>query len=414
MAMLGLNHHLRDLRQDGGRVALTVLGVVWGTMAVTILVAFGESASHTVLRAEQGMGKGIVVVQNGSTSIPFEGLPVARPIRLMGGDVEALKTGVPAIAGISAEYVRGGLDLTYRGKVHSVPLSAVEPQYGTIRNCPPQPGGRFINEMDIKQRRRVAFLGDALKGKVFGAEDAVGKAVLLRGTPFTVVGVMRPKLQLSSYQTADQWRVFIPFSTYEAMWGRQPLSAIVYLTPSRAEADLVRGQVCRVLARRHRFDPEDRFALSIWDTTEGEEITEGIHLGVRGFMGMIGVVTLIVAGVGVGNVMYVLVKSRTREIGIKVAVGAKPSDITMYHLIEGFVIVVLGGGFGLLASWLLIVGLNHVPLDEEALRYFGRPKMSVFTMVVVATVLGLVGLFAGLFPARRAALTDPVEALRYE
>ena len=209
--MLHLSHHLRDLRQEGGRVWITILGVVWGTMALTILVAFGGSISHTVIRAEQGMGKGIVVLRNGSTSIPYQGLPAARRIRLTATDVDALKAAVPTITAISAEYSRGA-ELSYAGKVQRASLSAVQPPYDQLRNCLPQPGGRFINDLDIRQRRRVAFLGDQLKQDLFGDDEAVGKTILLRGTPFTIVGVMRTKLQWSSYQSHDKSRIFIPVS----------------------------------------------------------------------------------------------------------------------------------------------------------------------------------------------------------
>ena len=411
--MLGLQYQLRDLIQDRGRVIVTILGVVWGTMAVTTLIVFTEGLSNTVLRAQLGMGMGIVVVRPGSTSVIYDGLPSGRHIRLTARDVAALRNGLPELTGISGEYT-GSAELTYAGRSRNAWFSAVDPPFDSLRNCFPQPGGRFINALDIRQRRRVAFLGDTVKEQVFGAKNAVGETILLDGVPFVVVGVLQSKLQWSSYVGPDTDRLFIPTTTCAAIWGRRHLSALIYRSPPAVDAERFEREVYHVLARRHRFDPDDPFALSVWNTRLGEEITRKVHYGVRLCMGIIGMVTLMVAGVGVGNVMYVLVKARTREIGVKIAVGARPGDITMHHLIEGIVIVVIGGGAGLLASWLLMVGLHQIPLEEQALLYFGRPRMSLWSVALVAVILGLVGLLAGFFPARRAATVDPVEALRYE
>lgn len=412
--MIALRQHLADLRQERGRITTTILGVVWGTMAVTILLAFSESLLHSVREAEQGIGKGVVVVQNGSTSLPFEGLPAGRPIQMTAADVEAVRASVGQDADISGEYLRSNVEVTYSSSLHRTLVAAVQPPYGYIRNCRPAAGGRFIDEWDIRHGRRVAFIGDELKREIFGADDAVGKTVSVDGVSFTIVGVMQSKLQWAYYEAPDAKRLFIPFTTYEATWEKQPVSAIVYRAFGLPASNSLDDQVRNVLASRHRFDPKDRLALSIWDTAEGVAITDGVHRGVRAFAGLIGAVTLIIAGLGVGNVMYTLVKSRTREIGIKIAVGARPGDITRYYLVEGFVIVAAGGGLGLLTSWLIILTLNCIPLPNEALLYFGRPTLSPFTIVAVTAFLGMVGLLAGLFPARQAALTDPVCALRYE
>ncbi len=412
MALLG--QHLADLRQERGKIALTVLGVVWGTLAITILLAFTESILHAVRQAEQGVGPGLVVVREGATSLPYEGLPPGQPVRLSAADVEAVRAEVGTAAEVSGEYFLNAVDVTCGESVHRAFLSAIEPSYGSIRNCHPAPGGRFIDELDLLYRRRVVFIGDEIAHELFGSADAVGKAVVIRSVPFTVVGAMQPKTQWNYYEAPDCRRLFIPFTTFTALWGERPVTALVYRADPGHESGRVQARIQQLLARRHRFDPADRFGLSVWDAAEAVQVAADTRRGVRLFVGLIGTITLIIAGLGVGNVMYSLVKRRTREIGIKIAVGARPRQITTYYLLEGLTVVAVGGAGGLLFSWLIIVVLNHVPLPDDALAYFCRPVLSPFTLIIVSLVLGTIGLGAGLFPARAAASVDPAQALRHE
>jgi putative ABC transport system permease protein len=411
--MILLGQHLADLRQEHGRIALTALGVVWGTLAITTLLAFTESVLHAVRQAEQGMGPGLVVVRAGTTSLAHDGRPPGRPVRLTVEDVEAVRSAVGASANVSAEYFRNGVSVTRGNRTYRAFLSAVEPPYALVRNCRPAPGGRFINEPDRSCRRRAAFLGDELKREIFGGADAVGETIVIRGVPFTVVGVMQSKLQWNYYEAPDSRRLFIPGTTFAALWGPQPVTAVVYRAAAGHESGRVQARVQQLLARRHRFDPTDRFALSVWDTAKGVQVAADTERDVRLFVGLVGAVTLIIAGLGVGNVMYTLVRRRTREIGIKIAVGARPGQITAYYLLEGLTVVVAGGAGGLLVSGLMIVLLNHVPLSHEALVYLCRPTLSPSTVIVVSVILGLIGLGAGLFPARAAAAVRAAEALRH-
>jgi putative ABC transport system permease protein len=293
-------------------------------------------------------------------------------------------------------------------------IVGVEPAFGELRSCFPQEGGRFINDLDMRECRRIAFLGNDIKEKLFGKVSAVGQTMRIMNTPFTVIGVMRPKLQISSYYSSDKGLIFIPASTFENLIGWRYVSGILYRPKNTASAGRTTATIKTFLARRHGYDPNDPRVWNIFDTREIAEMINDMGIGMRVFMFVIGALTLIVAGVGVANIMFVLVQDSTQQIGIKMAVGAKPVHILRQYLLEGFTLVLAGGVLGLLFSWIVLWLLRQIPTSEEGLAYLGRPELSLATSLIVSSVLTLIALAAGFFPARRAASVDPVEALRYE
>jgi len=243
---------------------------------------------------------------------------------------------------------------------------------------------------------------------------AVGQTIRIMNKPFKVIGVMRPKLQLSSYYTADKSLIFIPASTFESLVGWRNVSSILYKPKDTAVAKTTKATIKTYLAARGGYDTNDPRVWNIFDTHEIYEIVNDIGIGMRVFMFLIGALTLIVAGVGVANIMFVLVQDSTRQIGIKIAVGAKPVHILRQYLFEGFALVLAGGVLGLLFSWIVLWLLRQIPTSEEGLAYLGRPELSLTTALIVSSVLTLIALAAGFFPARHAASVNPVEALRYE
>lgn len=404
-----LRDFVEDARKQKLRTSLTVMGITWGTVAVVILLAFGTGLENQTRVRFHGLGERIVILFGGRTTVPHAGFPDGRRIRLVEEDADLLDREVPDITTISPEYsVRTAP--ARRGRTSANPnITGVEPVYGEMRNVIPQRGGRFINRLDVEARRRVAVLGDDLKSLLFGDEEAVGETVDLGETPFLVVGVMKPKQQNSSYNSRDEDRVFIPASTHRAVFGSRYLANIVYRTADASRTKAVERQVYEVLGRKYRFDPGDEDALQVWDTSEWEQMFDNLFLGFKIFFALVGGFTLSVGGIGVANIMYIVVKERTREIGIRRSVGARRRDVLIQFLGETFAIVAVGAVLGFLVSLGVVKAMSYVPMQE----FVGTPTISGQVMTVALVLLGAVALLAGLFPARRAADLDPVECLRH-
>ncbi len=290
--------------------------------------------------------------------------------------------------------------------VTKVPVTGVLPEYGPMRNCIAQAGGRWLNDLDMEHKRRVVFIGNQIRDLLFGeGTDAIGKYIYIGETPFRVIGILKEKTQPSSYSYRDSDRVFIPQTTFQSLYGWRYLSNIVYQIENPTRNKIVEDKIFDVFAKRFIFDPTDRNALGIWDTTESDKFIYYFSFGFQLFLGVIGAITLIVGGIGLANIMYVVVQERTREIGIKRSIGAKRRVIMSQFLIEAFMIIGIGASIGFLLALGLIQLISMMPIED----YVGHPELSLPVALASIAILSLVGFFAGYFPARRASRLEVVE-----
>lgn len=412
--LLILRLFLRDLKKQRKRITLTLMAIVWGTISIVMLLAFGEGMKRSLSRAQHGMGKDIVVMWGGQTSIAFQGLGKGRRIRFTDEDVEFLKKKVPELEAVGAEYNSWGVSLTYKKNTVSERVNGVYPCYEDMRAHYPQAGGRFINDLDMEYKRRVVFLGHQLKERLFGSEDAVGKTIVMNNIPFTVIGVMIEKLQMGMYNGPDWDKATIPATTFKAIWGYKYVQNIVYQPKDASQIEEVKKKVSGIMGGKYKFDPEDKEALWLWDVIEGQKVFNKVLVGFQIFLGIIGGMTLLIAGVGVANIMYVAVKERTREIGVKMAMGAKRLHIMSQFLLEALIITILGGALGVFFSVVIVKIWAAIPMEADWAQWLGKPVISLEIAVITSLILGVIGMLSGIFPSRRAASVNPVESLRYE
>jgi len=398
------------------RSFLTMAGIAWGIASIVIIVAMGDGFKEGQRNNMKGLGENIVILFGGRTEKQAGGQRAGRRIRLTYEDVQAIREQCYLV-----EYVVGEIESTNRAtspyNSGSFDTDGVEPDFNKLRTVPVQ-AGRFISEQDNAEGRRVAVIGPKVKAQLFGnRQDIIGQRIAINSLPFEVIGLLADKNQDSSYSGRDETKIFIPYQTIvrdippkEAYYFSGLLDDIVYKPRSLEEFEITRKQVVRVIARNHRFDPGDTGALGIWDTVENAQQVDAIFESMTVFLAAIALVTLSLGGVGVMNIMLVTVSERTREIGLRKALGATRRRILVDFLAEGVLLAVVSGSIG----WTIAFGLSSLLKLVKMPDMFPGLPVTITTTLLSFGALGLIAVVSSLLPASRAAALTPVEALRDE
>jgi putative ABC transport system permease protein len=412
-----LTESVESLHRNRLRSGLTMLGIVWGLVTVVLLLSYGRAIGDAVMEGFMGFGHNVIMIWGGQTSMQAGGERSGQKIKLKDGDMEAIRDSLPFLNAISRE-TDDAFSVKYGPKVVLIQSKAVDLPYGGMRRLDIEQG-QYFEAADFSDHRQVIIFGAHAAQKLFNGYPPVGEVVQVEGQPFTVIGVLRNKIQDSSNNGPDNENVFVPFDTMRTLRQQRDPDSIVF-QPSSPELHLRALQAVRtVLAQRHHFNPRDEKAIGSWDTiNDGKQLVQ-FSFALQVLLGIIGAMTLAVGGVGVMNIMLVSVTERTREIGLMKALGARPRDILAQFLLESFVLTFLAGLAGVIVAFVITYLVPPMPLYSAMYKTANHDgdiilRASSGIVLVSFVILALVGMVSGLLPAIRAAKMDPVVALHHE
>jgi putative ABC transport system permease protein len=396
------------------RTALTMFGIAWGIVSITLMVAAGEGLRVGQAKVAEQFGKDVMIVFAGRTSLQAGGTRAGRPVQWEADDWITVLEQSPDCAHVMPELGgRAAVRSLYNNATLLVTGSL--PEFADVRSIPAAVG-HYPNWDDEKEARRVAFLGSDAKKQLFGNRPAVGETIRVGEFPYTVIGVMTHKEQDSSYDGQDIAKVFVPFATVRRDFPNKPparpnsVDRLIAVPKSLAQHEDCKWEVRQSLARLHDFDPHDKEAAGIWDTVQEAQAFRSMTDGMKYFLGAVGLATLFIGGIGVMNVMLVAVRERTREIGVRKAVGATRRSIIRQFFVETMIVVFLSGGSGMAIAYGICALVNLLPMPP----FFAGLLPTWQSGTLAFLLLGTVAVLSALYPASRAAAVDPIEALRTE
>ena len=404
---------LRTLWAHKLRSFLTMFGIAWGVGSLLLLVGVGEGFRAGNRRQFASIGENVLFIWSGRAPAMNGSFTALRQYYLTYRDYQDIERDCPSVRAAAPVIGRSDIRAVSDFYQSSGRINGVPSKISLIRNLPIK-DGRWLNEMDEAQKRAVIVLGDETRRTLFFGRPAIGSTILLNGIRFEVVGTLQRVGHGDN--TNQNMQSYIPFSTMHQYFppinvGEETdvISFINYQPKTRALHQTAKAEVHKVIARNHGFDPSNPDSFDEWDTVQMVDQIGKIFDAMNTFLGSVGLVTLALGAIGIINIMLVAVADRTREIGLRKAIGATRSSIMFQFFVEGAFLTLLSGGIGIGGAALIMHALSGVDMGN-----FDPPKLVPSTAILAVISLSVAGVAAGLYPARRAALLEPVEALRKE
>ena len=396
------------LARNKTRTFLTGFGIFWGVFMLAILLGGARGAKDLLMRNFAGFATNSGFIFTGNTSVPYKGHQKGRSWDMDVTDLERIRTGVPELQTVTEMYSYGGVSFRNGKYSYSGNVIGASPDYCDVM-VPVIYSGRFVNTADVSRERKVAVVGQKVANELFpGVPSPVGREVEVNGITYTIVGVAGQTSEVSMGGRLDE-SVVLPSSTFRRAFRRgDTVDGIMLVARDGVKISGLENRIRRLLYVRHSIAPDDLSAMDLFDISERFEMVDNLFLGVSMLALFIGLSTLLAGIIGIGNIMWVIVKERTQEIGIRRAIGAKPRDIIVQILSEGVMLTAVAGVAGITLATVALGITQHLTANEVSTPQFQMQPGQAMLIMVTFVVLGTI---AGVIPARKAMKIKPVEAL---
>jgi len=411
------NEIYSSLAKNKLRTALTAFGVFWGIFMLIIMLGAGNGLQNGVTENFSGVATNSVFIWTQRTTIPYSGLPKGRSFYMKNEDIEVLKNDVKELDVLSPRNqlrgYRGGNNVSYLNQSGNFQVMGDYPQ---IMKISPMEitEGRFLNHLDLEEKRKVVVIGTYVKDVLFKNENPINKNVKVNGVFFKVIGVFKSK-KGGNQGERDSQTLFIPFTTFQKAFNYGNVVGWIAATAKpNYSASQVEQRIVSILKRRHTVAPKDERAFGSWNAEEEYNQINGLFSGISMLIWVVGIGTLSAGIIGVSNIMLIIVKERTKEIGVRRAIGATPLSIVGQIMTEAIVLTSIAGYLGLTFGVLVTEAISNAMGPMQGDSMFTNPTIDLKVALTALSILVIAGALAGLIPARKAVKIKPIEALRTE